>query len=76
MLYFFKDQHSDFFAYIAPLLKPVKFSQDDYLNKMKVMIDEMYFISKGTVIFCLDKKYEKKLKKLKKIIILVKLKYV
>jgi hypothetical protein len=31
------------------------------------MIDEMYFISKGTVIFCLDKKYgEKEIKEIKK----------
>ena len=31
------------------------------------MIDEMYFISKGTVIFCLDKKYgEKEVKEFKK----------
>ena len=66
-LYFFKDQPSDFFAYVAPLLKPVKFSQDDYLYKVQDMIDEMYFISKGTVIFCLDKKYgEKEIKEIKK----------
>ena len=66
-LYFFRDQPSDFFAYVAPLLKPVKFSQNDYLYKVQDMIDEMYFISKGTVIFCLDKKYgEKEVKEFKK----------
>ena len=65
-LYFFKDQPSDFFAYVAPLLKLVKFSQVDYLYKVQVMIDEMYFISKGTDIFCLDKKYgEKEIKEIK-----------
>ena len=65
--YFFRDQPSDFFAYVAPLLKPVKFSQNDYLYKVQDMIDEMYFIAKGTVIFCLDKKYgEKEVKEFKK----------
>ena len=39
-LYFFRDQPSDFFAYVAPLLKPVKFSQNDYLYKCQDMIDE------------------------------------
>lgn len=39
-LYFFRDQPSDFFAYVAPLLKPIKFSQNDYLYKCQDMIDE------------------------------------
>lgn len=39
-LYFFRDQPNDFFAYVAPLLKPVKFSQNDYLYKCQDMIDE------------------------------------
>ena len=66
-LYFFRDQPSDFFAYVAPLLKPVKFSQNDYLYKVQDMIDEMYFVAKGTVIFCLDKKYgEKEIREIKK----------
>jgi hypothetical protein len=39
-LYFFRDQPSDFIAYVAPLLKPVKFSQNDYLYKSGDMIDE------------------------------------
>jgi len=43
-LYFFKDQPKDFIAYVAPLLKPVKFSQDDYLYKQGDMIDESNFI--------------------------------
>lgn len=65
--YFFRDQPSDFFAYVAPLLKPVKFSQNDYLYKYQDMIDEMYFVAKGTVIFCLDKKYgEKEIREIKK----------
>ena len=65
--YFFRDQPSDFFAYVAPLLKPVKFSQNDYLYKCQDMIDEMYFVAKGTVIFCLDKRYgEKEIKEIKK----------
>lgn len=66
-LYFFRDQPSDFIAYVAPLLKPVKFSQNDYLYKIGDMIDEMYFVSKGTVILCLGKNYsEKEIKEVKK----------
>ena len=65
--YFFRDQPSDFFAYVAPLLKPVKFSKNDYLYKCQDMIDEMYFVAKGTVIFCLDKRYgEKEIREIKK----------
>ena len=65
--YFFRDQPSDFFAYVAPLLKPVKFSQNDYLYKCQDMIDEMYFVAKGTVIFCLEKRYgEKEIREIKK----------
>ncbi len=39
-LYFFRDQPTDFIAYVAPLLKPVKFTQNDYLYKIGDMIDE------------------------------------
>jgi hypothetical protein len=39
-LYFFKNQPPDFIAYVAPLLKPVKFSQNDFLYKIGDMIDE------------------------------------
>ena len=42
-LYFFRDQPSDFIAYVAPLLKPVKFTQNDYLYKISDMIDESKF---------------------------------
>ena len=66
-MYFFKGQPNDFIAYVAPLLKPVKFSQNDYLYKCNDIIDEMYFVSKGTIIFCLSKDYnEKELKEVKK----------
>ena len=66
-LNFFKEQPNDFFAYVAPLLKPVKFSQNDFLYKIEDVIDEMYFVTKGTIIFCLDKKYdEKEIKEIKK----------
>jgi hypothetical protein len=43
-MYFFKDQPSDFIAYVAPLLKPVKFSQNDHLYKVGDMIDESNFL--------------------------------
>lgn len=39
-LYFFKDQPSDFIAYVAPLLKPVKFSQNDSLFKVNDTMEE------------------------------------
>ena len=66
-MYFFKDQPSDFIAYVAPLLKPVKFSQNDFLYKEGDLIDEMYFISKGTISFCFDSRYlEKEIKEVKK----------
>lgn len=39
-LYFFKDQPPDFIAYVAPLLKPVKFSQNDTLYKISDSIEE------------------------------------
>jgi len=66
-LYFFRDQPADFIAYVAPLLKPVKFSQNDFLYKIGDMIDEMYFVAKGTISFCLGKDYdEKEIKEIKK----------
>lgn len=43
-LYFFKDQPPDFIAYVAPLLKPVKFTQNDYLYKISDMIDESKYL--------------------------------
>jgi hypothetical protein len=45
-MYFFNDQPSDFIAYVAPLLKPVKFSQNDFLYKTGDMIDESKNIRK------------------------------
>jgi hypothetical protein len=39
-LYFFRDQPKDFIAYVAPLLKPVKFTQGDYLYKTGDNLDE------------------------------------
>ena len=62
---------SDFFAYVAHLLKPVKFSQNDYLYKVEDMIDEMYFVIKGTIIFVLEPKYnEREIKDIGKSILL------
>ena len=50
-LYFFKNQSDEFFAYVSPMLKPLKFFQYDYLYKLNDIIDEIVFISKGTVTF-------------------------
>ena len=66
-MYFFKNQPNDFIAYVAPLLVPVKYGQGDYLYKCNDTIDEMYFVSKGTIVFCLSKEYnESELKEIKK----------
>ena len=66
-MYFFKNQPNDFIAYVAPLLLPVKYGQGDYLYKCNDTIDEMYFVSKGTIVFCLSKEYnESELKEVKK----------
>lgn len=43
-MYFFKDQQPDFIAYVAPLLKPIKFSQNDILYKIKDSLDESKYI--------------------------------
>ena len=50
-LNFFKNQSDEFFAYVSPMLKPLKFYQYDYLYKLNDIIDEIVFISKGTVTF-------------------------
>ena len=66
-LYIFLNKPSDFIAYVAPLLKPIIFLQDDYIYKINDIIKEIFFISKGTVYFCLDIKYgEKEIKNFKK----------
>ena len=54
-LYFFRDQPSDFFAYVAPLLKPVKFSQNDYLYKCQDMIDESKLLYITYSVFCIKR---------------------
>ena len=66
-LYIFLNKPSDFIAYVAPLLKPIIFLQDDYIYKVNDKVKEIFFVCKGTVIFCLDLKYgEKEIKKIKK----------
>lgn len=45
-LYFFKNQQPDFIAYVAPLLKPIKFTQGDFLYKIGDALDEsIYFMN-------------------------------
>ena len=39
-LYFFRDQPNDFFAYVAPLMKPVKYSQNDYIFQIEDVVEE------------------------------------
>ena len=66
-LYIFLNKPSDFIVYVAPLLKPIIFLQDDYIYKVNDKVKEIFFVCKGTVIFCLDLKYgEKEIKKIKK----------
>jgi hypothetical protein len=42
-LYFFKNQPNDFVAYIAPLLKPVKYTQNDILYKIGDNLEESIY---------------------------------
>jgi len=66
-LYFFTDQPLEFFAYVVPMLKPIKFSKRDYLYKIEDTIDEIYLVAKGTISFCLDEVYlETEIKEIKK----------
>ena len=39
-LYFFKDQPSDFFAYVTPFLKPAQYSQNDYVYNIDDFVEE------------------------------------
>jgi hypothetical protein len=39
-LYFFKDKSIEFLGFVAPLLKPIKFTQNDYLYKILETMDE------------------------------------
>lgn len=60
-------QYPSLFAHIAPFLKSVQFIQRDVLYKPNDKIQEMYFISAGTVSFCLGQEYnEKEIKMIKK----------
>ena len=66
-LNFFKNQSDEFFAYVSPMLKPLKFFQNDYLYKMNDIIDEIVFISKGTVtLYIIFNNSEKEFKDIKK----------
>lgn len=42
-LNFFKDKTSDFIAFVAPLLKSIRFNKNDYLYKIGENIDECIF---------------------------------
>jgi hypothetical protein len=39
-LYFFKDRPSEFLGFVAPLLKPIKFIQNEFLYKVSETMDE------------------------------------
>jgi hypothetical protein len=39
-LYFFKDKTNEFLGFVAPLLKPIKFIQNEYLYKILETMDE------------------------------------
>ena len=57
---FFAAKPNEFFAEVAPLLKPFCFYQNDYIYHDGEIIKNMYFIAKGTVIFVMPKKYDEK----------------
>jgi len=48
-LQFFPDKGRSFILYFMPILKPVKYSNGEYLYKEGDYADEMFFISKGRV---------------------------
>jgi len=48
-LQFFTDKGRSFILYFMPILKPVKYSNGEYLYKEGDYADEMFFISKGRV---------------------------
>ena len=58
--HFFAGKPNEFFAEVAPLLKPFCFYQNDYIYHDGEIIRNMYFIAKGTVIFVMPKKYDEK----------------
>ena len=58
--HFFAGKPSEFFAEVAPLLKPFCFYQNDYIYHDGETIRNMYFVAKGTVIFVMPKKYDEK----------------
>ncbi len=64
---FFRGQTDEFYGSVAPLLKPFVFYQNDYMYQPKDIIQDMYLIGKGTVIYCMPKEYnEKEVRTLKK----------
>jgi CRP-like cAMP-binding protein len=46
---FFEDKKTDFVAFIAPLLKPVRIDDEDYVFKTGELALEMYFIISGEI---------------------------
>ena len=46
---FFESKRMDFVAYIAPLLKPVRIEEGDYVFKAQELACEMYFILSGEI---------------------------
>jgi CRP-like cAMP-binding protein len=56
--HFFIGKPNEFFAEVAPLLKPYYFYQNDYIYHDGDIIRNMYFVAKGTVIFVMPQKYD------------------
>lgn len=53
---FFEDQKTDFVAFLAPMLKPMRIEPGDYIFKTKELACEMYFIISGEIEMSLDYK--------------------
>jgi CRP-like cAMP-binding protein len=53
---FFENKNTDFVAFVAPMLKPMRIEQGDYVFKTKELACEMYFIISGEIEMSLDYK--------------------
>lgn len=53
---FFENKKTDFVAFLAPMLKPMRIEPGDYIFKTKELACEMYFIISGEIEMSLDYK--------------------
>ncbi|OMJ85063.1 hypothetical protein SteCoe_13718 [Stentor coeruleus] len=51
---FFENKKTDFVAFLAPMLKPMRIEEGDYVFKKKELAFEMYFIISGEIHMTID----------------------